>query len=630
MINTLFKIIILLVSVMVANTETMKADGEVQRMPNIVGLEVTCSLQDEEGYWWYGGRDTGLCRFDGYDTEAFRSDRQHPHLLRSNDIQCMTEQRANAEIWFGTKEGAYILCKRNYQVRPIVLKTGNGDNELADKRINCMLTAADGSVWMSYRNQLLHLSAKAMLLERFETVWEGKNRSVSRVCFDKDGNLFAELWNGGIVCLKKENGKWKLEDTPLKNLEMVDGYRQATAEEVNQRLDSVMARQAPKNDVKVLSWARGSREDEFFIGSYHSIYLYDGQNIKQLQTGLDKVRSMAYSKRLNTLFLLSKTPGICQWKDQRLTVLCDSSQFRHLQLVGDTALLLSDGLTGVSKLNLRTHKLTADTTTSDVKPIATAYVLDGKKQPMAYGTQTLSLPSGVDIVEILLSSLDYDHVSQIQFAYRIDNDEWVVLPEGENMAKFAHLPGGSHQLQVRATDAYGRWSIPTTVLTIECPMPWYGHIWLWGALLIVIVGAGYFYYKKRKAERQETSSTVLQEDILDETAADTVTVLSVADQDFIDKAAAAVSANMVNSDYSVDALASDLCMSRANLYRKMRSITGQTPTDFIRNQRLERAAQLLRTTSHTVNEIADLVGFSYASYFTKCFKDKYGVLPKDY
>lgn len=615
---------------MIAHTEIAKADGEVQRMPNIVGVEVTCSIQDEEGYWWYGGRDTGLCRFDGYDTEAFRSDRQHPHLLRSNDLLCIAEQRDNTEIWFGTKEGAYILSKRDYQVRPIVLKTGNEDNELADKRINCMLTAADGTVWLSYRNQLLHLSVKTLLLERFETVWKGKNRSVSRIYFDKGGNLFAELWNGGIVCLKKENGKWKLEDTQLNSLEMVDGYGQATTKEVNQRLESVMTQQAPSNDARMLSWARGTKKDEFFIGSYHSIYLYDGRNIKPLQTGLEKVRSMAYSERLKALFLLSKAHGVCQWKDQRLTVLCDSSQFRYLQLIGDTALLLSDGLTGVSMLDLRTLQLTADTTTSDVKPIVTAYVVDGKKQPMAYGTTTLSLHSGVDIVEILLSTLNYDHVSQVQFDYRLDHGEWIMLPEGENMAKFAHLPGGIHQLQVRATDAYGRWGVPTKVLTIECPLPWYGHIWLWVGLMVIIIGVGCFYYIRMKAKHQEQLSTILQKDNVDDATVEEVTALSVADQDFIDKATAAVSVNMTYSDYSVDALASDLCMSRANLYRKMRSITGQTPTDFIRNQRLERAAQLLRTTSHTVNEIADLVGFSYASYFTKCFKDKYGVLPKDY
>ena len=71
-------------------------------------------------------------------------------------------------------------------------------------------------------------------------------------------------------------------------------------------------------------------------------------------------------------------------------------------------------------------------------------------------------------------------------------------------------------------------------------------------------------------------------------------------------------------------------MSRANLHRRMKAAAGMTPTDFIRGQRLERAAWLLRNTSHSVNEISDLVGFSYASYFTKCFKEKYGVLPKDF
>ena len=63
------------------------------------GDEVSCSLQDAEGYWWYGGKGTGLCRYDGYETEKFRTDRQHPNLLRSNDVLCMTEHRDNAEIW---------------------------------------------------------------------------------------------------------------------------------------------------------------------------------------------------------------------------------------------------------------------------------------------------------------------------------------------------------------------------------------------------------------------------------------------------------------------------------------------------------------------------------------------------
>ena len=268
--------------------------------------------------------------------------------------------------------------------------------------------------------------------------------------------------------------------------------------------------------------------------------------------------------------------------------------------------------------------LTKNTTMAEVKPIVTAYILDGEKRLMSYGEQRLMLPKGIELVEISLSSLDFSHASQVQFAYRLNDDgEWMELSEGEHVMKFAHLPSGESQLQVRATDAYGRWSIPTTVLTLVRPATWYEHTWLW-ALMAMVLLAGSYYLMKRKKE-------IVQEQRLQEPAVEEEShKLLIADQEFLDKAVAAVAAHMIDSDYSVDVLASDLCMSRANLHRKMRAIIGQTPTDFIRNQRLERAAHLLRTTSHSVNEISNLVGFSYASYFTKCFKEKYGVLPKDY
>ena len=590
---------------------------------------VTCSLLDAEGYWWYGGKGTGLCRYDGHETEAFRSDRQHPDLLRSNDVLCMAEQRERAEIWFGTREGAYILSKQDYSLRPVVLKTREAANELADKRVSCMLTATDGSLWLSFRNQLLHFSAEAALLERFATQWDGRNRSVSKLCEAADGTLWAGLWNGGVIRLKKVDGTWKKEerswdDYPADTSEPLSAARQ------KQMLDSVMLRLAPRHDAAVLSWAAYA-PDCYFVGTYHSLYRYDGRQVTLLQGDLDKVRSMAYAGRRQTLYLLSKERGICQFNLQpaAFKVLLDSLQFRQLQLQGDTALLLSRGVEGVSMLNLRTSQLTADTTTADVKPVATVCAIDGNKLLLTYRQQMLSLPKDMDLLEVHLSTLDFDHASQIQFAYRLnDYGEWTVLPEGEHVAKLARLPAGISLLQVRATDNLGRWSIPVTVLTLERPMRWYQHAGLWVSVVVVLLGAGYYIVSRKRSGRQpENAPSAPEASSVSEAPEPS---LSVAEQDFLAKAAAAVSAHMTDSDYSVDALASDLCMSRANLHRKMRTIAGQTPTDFIRNLRLERAAHLLRTTSHTVNEIADLVGFSYASYFTKCFKDKYGVLPKDY
>jgi AraC-like DNA-binding protein len=270
--------------------------------------------------------------------------------------------------------------------------------------------------------------------------------------------------------------------------------------------------------------------------------------------------------------------------------------------------------------NLKTGKIATDTTTAEVSPVATAYDVDGHRQLIAFGQERLTLPKGTDFVEICLSTLDFEHASQVQFAYRTDDGEaWTPLPEGEHVVKISRLPAGTTRLEVRATDELGRWSVPVEVLTIVRPALWYEHVWLWIVFAILVLGAGYMLVSNAK----KTKTPELNGDAAPQ-------ALPVADQEFLDKAVAAVSGHMTDSDYSVDALAADLCMSRANLHRKMRAITGQTPTDFIRNQRLERAAQMLRTTSCSVNEIADLVGFSYASYFTKCFKEKYGVMPKDY
>ena len=542
----------------------------------------------------------------------------------------MTEQGKNREIWFGTKEGAYILSKKDYSVRPVLVKNLQESHELADKRISCMLTASDGSVWLSYRNQLLHFSPTEELLERFETTWEGKNRSVMRLCFDTDSTLWAGLWNGGVIRLKREHGTWNMENRSWTDYPTTIND-QLTPEQQQLVLDSVMSKQAPRNDATVLSWAERP-DGSIFIGTYHSLYIYDTQLVTLLQDSLDKVRSMAYSKKTQTLYLLSKSSGVCQWKDNQLKVLIDSTEFRQLQLQGDTALLLMKGVADIRMLNLRTLQLTKDTTTADVRPIVTAYTLHGEKQLMPFGLQTLTLPKRTDLVEFYLSTLDFEHASQVQFAYRLnDIGTWTELAEGEHVLKFAHLPSGESRLQVRATDAYGRWNAPCTVLTLVRQRAWYEHTWLWVLLAIVavmgLIGLKKLLGRSMKDSSFQTLPSITGEDGEESACSES---LPIADQEFLDKAIAAVAAHITDSGFSVDALASDLCMSRANLHRKMRTITGQTPTDFIRNQRLERAAHLLRTTSHSVNEIADLVGFSYASYFTKCFKDKYGVMPKDY
>lgn len=133
---------------------------------------------------------------------------------------------------------------------------------------------------------------------------------------------------------------------------------------------------------------------------------------------------------------------------------------------------------------------------------------------------------------------------------------------------------------------------------------------------------------RKLVEQQENRRKEFRKNISVDPGAITITPL---DEQLVKKALELIEKNMDNTSYSVESLSGDMGMSRMNLYRKIQSITGQTPTEFIRTIRLKRAAQLLSADGKlSVAEVADMVGFSSSSYFTKCFKEQFGVLPTQY
>ena len=98
---------------------------------------------------------------------------------------------------------------------------------------------------------------------------------------------------------------------------------------------------------------------------------------------------------------------------------------------------------------------------------------------------------------------------------------------------------------------------------------------------------------------------------------------------FVSRFREAVESRLSDSDLSVDDLAADMNLSRVQLYRKVKAVTGSSPVELLRTARLNRAYQLLLTTDKSVSEVAYVVGFTAPSYFTKCFKEEYGMVPGD-
>lgn len=102
------------------------------------------------------------------------------------------------------------------------------------------------------------------------------------------------------------------------------------------------------------------------------------------------------------------------------------------------------------------------------------------------------------------------------------------------------------------------------------------------------------------------------------------------DEKMVEKATRYVVNNMKRTDLSVEELSSHLGMSRVHLYKKLKAVTGRTPIEFIRIIRLKRSAQLLRESQLNVSEVAYQVGFNSPKYFTRYFKEEFGILPSEY
>lgn len=101
------------------------------------------------------------------------------------------------------------------------------------------------------------------------------------------------------------------------------------------------------------------------------------------------------------------------------------------------------------------------------------------------------------------------------------------------------------------------------------------------------------------------------------------------DKAFVKQLHDIIKSHMGNSDFGVEDIGAEIGLSRVQLYRKVKAITGSSVVDLLRKARLAKARRLLEANSMNISEVAYEVGFSSPSYFTKCFKDEYGMLPGD-
>ena len=253
-------------------------------------------------------------------------------------------------------------------------------------------------------------------------------------------------------------------------------------------------------------------------------------------------------------------------------------------------------------------------------------------------------PSQRDIF-LQFAALDYKTEGMIDYAFRLgDGDEpWNNIGKNHSVT-FLDLRPGTYLLQIKSTNNDGVWVDNTRTLTIIVTPTFWETRWAKALylLLIVVIVWGIIRTRqhiinlnRRQQELHEAYLAILN-------ATPTHPLLSVKeestlakpkmkpeDEAFMQRAMQFIEEHLGDPDINIGDMADATATSRSGLNRKMKSLLGVTPLDFIREARIRKACQLLKE-GLPINDVAYNCGFSDPKYFGKCFKAEIGMTPKEY
>ncbi len=242
-----------------------------------------------------------------------------------------------------------------------------------------------------------------------------------------------------------------------------------------------------------------------------------------------------------------------------------------------------------------------------------------------------------------------------RFAYRLAgfHDEWQLCP-ADTRAVFLNVHPGKYSFEVCHLDPAGDPDSQIKTLEIKIKRPWYSTTRAYFAYLLIIGYCIYFavYFRKimnqlkqERAEKEKAQSIANSTISRTQEFRETLSVIfgsmhskepsdteesDTPDSKFVKEITDIVNRHLDDPDFSAAALCEESRWPAKQVYRKIKQLTGLSTLEFIREIRLQKAASLLEQGKHSVTEIMYMSGFTTASYFSKCFKSRYGVTPSEY
>lgn len=281
-------------------------------------------------------------------------------------------------------------------------------------------------------------------------------------------------------------------------------------------------------------------------------------------------------------------------------------------------------------------------------PIVTDVLVSGKSSSFERSSvKELYHPD--NNISLHFSAPDFSAVGTNVFEYKLEGFDRAWIRAGsERTATYSNLPRGNYTFRLRASRKGDDWTCDDKVLMIKVHPAWYlswPALAFWTSLILL----AFMLWMDMTIKRKEKDNKLLMYEMEKKYAKEISKLkilkalnaeipkgqsplleISPTDEQFLSKVLDLVESNIDKTEYSTDALATSLGISRSTLHKKMVSAAGCSALAFILNVRFSKACEMLEQGLYTISEICYKTGFSSPNYFSASFKKRYGCTPRDY
>ena len=604
-----------------------------------------------------GGID--VARPVGSTPAIFRHARGTDQSLLNDRVNCVAEM-PNGDMVMGTDNGASVYDQNDrvwkHVCRGIVI------NSFCHTPRGTLLAA-------TYGHGVYELSKDGA--RRFYRIGDGilKDDYVYSLFYDRDGSLWIGCLEGDLVQVSaagaryyKLNNVHDITQLPDGRIAVGTAYGLWTVDPQMGEVRQLTYHQAPDEPVSLYVTTLLANDKELWIGTDGGgIYVY---HLPSRQTTRVSVADGLPSDYISSIFP-DRRGRIMAATEHGLAFI---TQQAHQEVVNvnycyginreyseGAVCSLADGnilygsTTGalvINPDNIQKINYTARLNLLGVSCVGDDSKLFREQMNRMFRDHRLRLKYSQRTFDLHFEAINLRNQYDIAYQYQMDNGLWS-SPSDQPYIRFTNLEPGSHQLRLRCVSSSCGAVLDEMQLAVNISQPWWNSWWMWviyiGLTVLAFWGAWRVYglharymrlvvsYSElladaKREERKDESGEKLETKVqcLTET-----TVLDDGAKQFVEQATHHVVSHLSDSSFGIEELCREMAMSRTLFYVRLKSYTGQSPQDFVRIIRLERAAALLRS-GRSVTDAATLTGFDNPKYFSTVFKKYFGASPSKY